>query len=121
MRALNKIDKEYVDFIFGVCNKFIRKLTYYFFVILNLGTASFGKGCLFTQLNENAPLVEHFGPMYIYFDEYLPYSGGIRKTETNVNDNIQCDHVYVYYSIKYKMCTWVNKQIWEMTNDYFPG
>ena len=42
--------------------------------------------------------------MYIYSDEYSPSSGRISKNfETNVNDNIQCDHVYAYSSSKHKM------------------
>ena len=101
VRLLKKIDKKPRDWIFGVCNKFVRKLTYYFFVILDLGTASFGNGHLFTQLEEYDQLIEIFGPMYIDFDEYQPYSGRTyKKLETHINDNIQCDHGYAYYSIK---------------------
>ena len=71
----------------------IKKLTDYFFIVLDLGTASFGNGYLFTQLKESYPLIKYFGPMYIDFDEYPPYSGRIsEKSETNVNDHIQCDH-----------------------------
>ena len=33
VKALKKIDNEPGDCISGVCNKFIRKLTYYFFTI----------------------------------------------------------------------------------------
>ena len=50
VRSLNKIYKEPRDGIFGVCNKFRKKLTDYFFLILDLGTASFGNGSFFTQL-----------------------------------------------------------------------
>ena len=46
-------------------------------MILNLVTASFGKGSLFTQLKEDAAFIKHFRPMYIDFDEYPPYSGRI--------------------------------------------
>ena len=54
-------------------------------MILDLGTESFGNGSLFNQLKENAPLIKHFGPMYIDFDEYPPYSGGISGFLKNVN------------------------------------
>ena len=37
VRALNKIDKKFRDFIFGVCNEFIRELIDYFFMIIDLG------------------------------------------------------------------------------------
>ena len=39
VRALNKIDEKPGDGIIGVCNKFIRKPTYDFFMMLDLGTA----------------------------------------------------------------------------------
>ena len=52
LKALNKIVKKPIDLIFGICNKFIRKLTDYFLMVLDLGTASFGNGSLFTQLKE---------------------------------------------------------------------
>ena len=48
-------------------------------MIIDLGTASFGNGSLFTQLKYNTPLINHFGPIYIDFDEYPLYS--IRKSE----------------------------------------
>ena len=79
VRALNKPDKSPREDIFGVCIKIIGKLTYYFFMIIDLGTASFGNGSLFTQLKYNTPLINHFGPIYIDFDEYPLYS--IRKSE----------------------------------------
>ena len=74
MRALNKVNKIPREEIFGVCKKFIEQLTYYFFMIIYLGTESFGNGYLFTELKENAPLIIIFGPMYIDFDEYPRYS-----------------------------------------------
>ena len=48
MKAL-KIAEKPRDCIFGVCKKIIKKLTYYFLVILELGTAYFGNGYFFTQ------------------------------------------------------------------------
>ena len=63
MRALNKIDKSHREKIFGVCRKFIRKLTDYFFMILDLGTALFGNGYFSTKQKENAPLMKNSGPM----------------------------------------------------------
>ena len=38
----------------------------------------------------------------------------------NVNENIQCDHGYVYPSGKQRMCTWVNEDSWVMMNNCFP-
>ena len=32
----------------------------------------------------------------------------------NVNENIQCDHGYAYYSCKQKMCKWVIEENWGM-------
>ena len=74
MRALNKLDKSPGEEIFGVCKKII-KLIDYFFGILDLRTASFGNGYLFTELKENDPLIKHSGTIYIAFDEYPRYSG----------------------------------------------
>ena len=54
VRALNKPDISPREEIFGVCKRFITKLTYYFFMIINLGTASFVNEYLFTQQKENA-------------------------------------------------------------------
>ena len=67
-------------------------------MILDLGTAWFGNGSLFTELKENSPLIKKFGPMYIYFDEYPCYSGNIWNFWKMVNENIQCDHGYAYSS-----------------------
>ena len=48
--------------------------------------------------------------MYIDFDEYCRYRGrNSEMFEKNVNENIQCDHGYVYSSGKQKICTWVNE------------
>ena len=59
--------------------------------------------------------------MYIDFDEYPTYSGRISEIlETNVNDNIRCDHGYDYSSIKHKMSTWVNEESCEMMKNCFP-
>ena len=79
-------------------------------MILDLGTASFGNGYLFTQLKQNDPLIKHFVSIYIDFYEYPHYSGRISETfETNFNENIRCDFGYAYYSRKQKMCKWVNE------------
>ena len=79
MRALKKPDKISREDIFGVCKTIIRKLTDHSFVILDLGTALFGYGSLFTQLKKNTMLIKYFGPMYIDFDEYPPNSGRISE------------------------------------------
>ena len=58
-------------------------------MIIDLVNVSFGNVSLFNKLKVNAPLIKHFGPMYIYFDEYPPYSGKISEIfEKNVNENI---------------------------------
>ena len=44
VKTINKIDNEPGDCIFGVINKCIRKITYYFFAIINEETASLGNG-----------------------------------------------------------------------------
>ena len=96
-------------------------MTDYFFTIIYLGTASFGNESLFTQQNEISLLIKCFGPMYVDFDEYPPYSGRIFENfEKNVNENIQCDHGYAYYSGKQKICTKVNEESWLMTKTCFP-
>ena len=118
VRALNKPDTSPREVIFGVCKKFITKLTDYFFTIINLGTTSFGNESLFTQQKEKFPLINIFGPMYIDFDEYPCYSGRNSEIfEKNVNENIQCVHGYAYSSGKQKMCTWVNEEIWGIINN----
>ena len=92
-----------------------------FFIILDLGTTSFGNGSLFTELKANAPLLKYFGPMYIDFDEYPCYSGKTSAIfERNVNESIQCDHSSAYYPGKKTLCTWVNKEIWAMIKTCFP-
>ena len=89
MRALNKPDISHREEIFGVCKKFITKLTDYFFTIIDLGTAWFGNESLFNPQKDNAPLIKQIGPMYIGFDDYPPYSGRISKMFwKNVNENI---------------------------------
>ena len=75
MRALNKPDASSREEIFGVCKKFITKLTEYFFTLIDLGTASFGNESLFNQHKKKSPSIECFGPMYTDSDEYIRYSG----------------------------------------------
>ena len=97
LKDLKTIDNEPGYCIFGVCNKFIRKLTDYSFTIHDGENAPLGNGTFFTALKENATLIKHFGPMYIDFDEYHPYSGAISEIfETNINAYIQCDRDYPY-------------------------
>ena len=119
VRGLNKIYWRPEEEIFGVCNQVIKKLTDYFFMILYLGNASFGNGHFFTQLKKS-PLIKHFGPIYIYFDEYPRYTGRTSNIfETNINDSIQCDHGYDYSSRKQKMCTCVLEKGCEITKNCF--
>ena len=53
LKAFNKNFKVLGEEKFGVCKKFITKLTDYFFAIIDLGTKSFGNEPLFTQQKEN--------------------------------------------------------------------
>ena len=58
--------------------------------------------------------------MSIDFDEYHSYSGRTSAIfEKNVNESIQCDHGYGYYS-RFFFFTWVNKESWEMMKTCFP-
>ena len=53
---------------------------------------------MFTQLKENAPLINVFGPMHIDFYGYPPYIGrNFEFFEKNVNENIQCVHGYIFF------------------------
>ena len=64
VRALNKPYISHREEIFGVCKKFITKLTDYFFKIIDLGTASFGNESQFNQQKENAPLKLFWANIY---------------------------------------------------------
>ena len=72
VRAFKNPDISPREAIFGVRKKFITKFTDYLFKIINIGTASFGNESSFTQHKDNSPLIKHFGPMYIDFEEYPP-------------------------------------------------
>ena len=97
VKALNKNFKVPGEETFGVCKKFITKLTDYFFSIIDLGTTSFGNKPLFTQQKEKCGLIQCFGPMFIDFDEYPHYCG--RESiifEKDVDEAIKCEHSYAY-------------------------
>ena len=55
VKALNKNYKRPREEKYGVCKKFITKLTDYFFTIIDLGTVSFVNAPLFTQEKEICP------------------------------------------------------------------
>ena len=55
----------------------VRKLTNYFLKIIDKETESIENKTLFTDLKQNATLTGHFGPIYISFDYYPPYTGAI--------------------------------------------
>ena len=100
--------------------KLIRKLTDYFFMILDLGAASFGNGYLFTELKGNSPLIKKLGQCILILKSILPIVVEYLKClKNNVNENIQCDHGYAYYSGKNKMCAWVNEESWAMMKTCF--
>ena len=122
VKALNKSYKVTREEKYGVCKKFITKLTDYFFTIIELGTTSFGNEPSFTQQKEIFRLIKCFGPLYIDFDEYPRYSGrnsGI--FEKYVNANIKYEHGYAYSSGKNNMCTWVNEDTCKIMKNCFPG
>ena len=78
----------------------MRKVTDYFFIMLDLGPTSFVNRYLFTE-HKKYPLLNIFGTMYINFGEYSRYNGRtFAISEKNVNESIQCDHVYAYSSGK---------------------
>ena len=75
VKALNNKFKFPGEETFGVCKKFITKLTDYLFSTIDLGTTSFGNKPFFTQQIEKCRLKQCFGPMFIDFNEYPRYSG----------------------------------------------
>ena len=96
-------------------------MTDYFFTIIESGTTSFEKEPLVTQQKENCRLIKCFGPMYIYFEEYENCS--CRNSaifEKHVNEDIKCEHGYVYSAGQRNMCKWVNDDTWEMMKNCFP-
>ena len=122
MRALNKVkrvpEKKYLVFAKKslknkhksqrrnnwCLQKIIRKLTDDSFTMIDLVTASFGNRSLFTQMKENDPLINHFGPMYINFYGYPTYSGALSEIfENDINTRIQFAHGYPHSKIKFNM------------------
>ena len=89
-------------------------------MILDLGAASFGNGYLFTELKGNSPLIKKLGQCILILMSILPIVVEYLKClKNNVNENIQCDHGYAYYSGKNKMCAWVNEESWAMMKTCF--
>ena len=127
VKALNKNytfpseDKFGVEGKYGVCKKIITKLTDYFFTIIESGTTSFENERLITQQKESCQLIKCFGPMFIDFDEY-PHCSGRKSAifEEHVNEDIKCEHGYVYSAGQRNMCKWVHEDTWERMNKCFP-
>ena len=66
-------------------------------------------------------MIKHFGPIYIDFDEYLPFSDALSENfVTNIHAHIRCNNIYPYSTTKGNMLTWTNKGSWEMTKKGFP-
>ena len=66
-------------------------------------------------------MIEHFGTIYIEFNDYSPYSGAISENfVTNINAHIQYNHVFPYSTIQVNMLTYMNKERWEMMKKCFP-
>ena len=82
-------------------------------MILDLGATPFGNGSLFTEIKENSPLINNFGPMCIDFDYYPPYNDAISNfSEVNINAHVQCCYVYPYSTPKDIIITCINKKRW---------
>ena len=93
MKELIKNDNKPGDWISGVCKTIIKKLIEKLFTIIDKETASLENKILSTSLTENATLIDVFEPMYIGFDEYLPYSGALYELfEVNIPAHIWCDN-----------------------------
>ena len=58
--------------------------------------------------------------MFIDFDEYPHYSGRESTIfEKHVNEDIKCEHCYVYSTGQRAICKWVNEETWErIKNDF---
>ena len=120
MRALNKPDKSPREEIFGVCKNNMRKLMDYLFVIIGLGTSSFGNAYFFYSTEIEFFIEKTSWANVYWFDYYPPYSGKLSEIfEKNVNENIQWDHGYACSSGKQKICTWVNEESWVMMKTCF--
>ena len=72
VRALNKSDISPKEEIFGVCKNFIKKLTYDFFPVIDLGTAPFENNSSFTQQKENVPLMKDLFQCILILMSILP-------------------------------------------------
>ena len=59
--------------------------------------------------------------MNINFDEYRRYSDRTSVIfKGSITESNQCDNGHDCSSGKNILCTWVNKEIWEMTKTCFP-
>ena len=79
VKALKKIGNTLGEIISEVCKIIIRRFKDYLFTIIDEETASIFQKTLFAALTENSKLIKNFGPMYIDFDDYPPYSGEISE------------------------------------------
>ena len=70
-----------------------------------------------TELKENYPLIKHFGPIYIDFDEYPRYSGITSATFEKKVFNVIMVMIILRGGV---LCTWVNEEIWVMMKTCFP-
>ena len=101
VRSQNKIYKKPGDGIFGVCKNYKSKLEDYVFMILNEGTESFEKWVFVYWTKRKCYIYKIFWAYVYWFWWYTPNSGTIAEnSETNVNANIQCYHVYACSSSK---------------------
>ena len=58
--------------------------------------------------------------MYIDFNKYPTYSGAISENvETNINDQIWCQHGFPYSTIKGNMLTYIYNKSWQMMKSLF--
>ena len=79
VQSWKKIDNEPEDSIFGVLKDFVRKLTDYFFTILEEPIVLRNQK-LFTVIKQYSKPTRSYGPMHINFYDYPPYNDAISDT-----------------------------------------
>ena len=89
VKVRNKIDNEPGDCIFWVFNKYIRKLIYYFFTIIDKENASILNKSLFTAQKENTTLINILSRCTLILKITFPIVVQYQIFKTNNNAHIQ--------------------------------
>ena len=98
-----------------VSTDFIRKLTDFFFTIIGENSSTSIPLSKMYRLRKSATLTCLYGPIYLELDDYPPYSDKISViSETHININLRCSHVYNNCFRHTDLITWVSKYSWEM-------